>query len=315
MRTTLLNRVGASAALLCCILTSQVTAQTAAAGISPVPIWPSTGIVPQELQGQHVFLDPSTNQVIVSYVDDQGSHKLVRFDREDQVDLAITAAVTVRPDGQFTYDYTLQNGGRAKRPLKEWTLIVGAPTDQLTATHAAWHATSHASPLPRPGSIRPDMALTWSGPTRAAVVPVVGALAGFRVMSTYTPGLTLAYGSALVPTPYAVAAAQAFPTVVAQQLTPIVNPTWNAAQVLTIGPKYSPSDPKGLIAMDFHRSLNQLIVNQLLKADSPFVSGALAALETFMLNTESGSPALEFLAQANPGLEAQIAAAMAFSLR
>jgi len=141
------------------------------------------------------------------------------------------------------------------------------------------------------------------------------AIGGFRVVSSYKPGLTLAYAQAAVESEYTEAAARTLPPAVAEQLSRIMSPDWDTAQVMTVGPKFTTGDPKELIAMDFHRGLSQLAVTGALKADSPFVSSAISALISHMQSPGSAGPPLDFLEKAAPGLETEVAVAMKLSLQ
>jgi len=86
--------------------------------------------------------------------------------------------------------------------------------------------------------------------------------------------------------------------------------------VNTIGPKYSTSDPKSLIASDFYRNLKLLEIVGTLKANSPFFVAAIASLESYLKSPGSNklSPPLDYLNKASTGLESEIAAAMRLSL-
>ena len=105
------------------------------------------------------------------------------------------------------------------------------------------------------------------------------------------------------------------PDTVRRQLALVINPDWDTAQTMTIGPKFAPTDPKPTVAMDFHDALNKLAVVGPLRPDSVFVSSALKALSTFMAAPESMSLDLSYLEKAAPGLESEVAAAMRISLQ
>lgn len=111
------------------------------------------------------------------------------------------------------------------------------------------------------------------------------------------------------------AVSAALPEMVRKQLALVMNPDWNTAQAMTIGPKFALADPKSIIAMDFHAALSKLAVMGPLRPDSTFVSGAIKALSFYMASPDSMSLDLTFLDKAAPGPESEIAAAMRISLQ
>lgn len=305
-----------SLAVLILVMAVPGFAQKVATGVmSPVPLWPPDGNIPDDMKDQFVFLDLSKGQVVVSYPDPQapGGRVMLRFDRHDQAEPIIASAVALEEGGLYRYEYTIRNGISAKKKLKNWSLLVGSGAG-LKATHAVWNASSESSPGSQPGSIRPELLLKWSAPSAGEIERGDGR-AGFELRSTLKPGLTIAFAQSVALSEYTDAVAPKLPKAVVEQLSKVINIHWDTSQAMTVGPKFAPQDPIKLIALDFHRALNKLSVLGPLKADSPFVAGALRELTSFIQTPIETSLRLDFLNRAAPGLESEIAAAMKLSLQ
>lgn len=291
--------------------------QGATAVLSPVPIYPPDGNIPETLKDRFVFLNPATNEIVISYPDQRalGQRVTQRFSRHNQVDPVVTATVTAQADGLYQYSYVVQNGPQARKTMQSWALVVGGTDSVLSTRQASWAMSTAKSPFGRPGAIRPDSQITWSAPTTKGLLAQGQSLPGFRVTSRYKPGITIAYAQAASATEITAAVASQYPKAVSEQLALISDPKWDSTQTLTIGPKFDPNDPKELIALDFHHALNQLAVTGVLKADSPFVTEALSSLVSYMQSPAGSSPSMDFASKASAGLESDIASAMRMSLR
>ena len=57
------------------LITCAAFAQPVGVGVelSPVPIWPKSGVIPIELQDRYVFLDPEAGELVLAYPEDVGS--------------------------------------------------------------------------------------------------------------------------------------------------------------------------------------------------------------------------------------------------
>ncbi len=144
---------------------------------SRVPPINRDGTIPEAFKDRHVFVNPSTHEIVVSYPNPQnpGERKTIRFGMRNQLDPILTARVTAQPGGLYQYDYALGNGSKARMRLRTWTLAVGSADAQLSATHPLWSISSAASLVSQPLNIRPDTGLTWSGAAAVRLVPGTGA--------------------------------------------------------------------------------------------------------------------------------------------
>lgn len=284
--------------------------------IGPAPPYPANGQIPEDLKNQFVFIDYATREVVVAYPDQAaiGGRRVLRFERADQVEPVLRSTVSTGPAGVYVYKYTLQNGPSATRPLKSLSITV--PKDsKIVAQHPVWSTGQGGPDIGRAGALRPETLLTWTGAAPAVQLAKGQVIGDFQVVTGLRPGLVIAFAEAAVGNGMAAEKAAALPETVQAQLSQVLQPQWNMAQTITIGPRFAPSDPKSLVAFDFHGVLKKLSILGALKSDSPFVTGALAALVSYMSAPESSSLAMDFLEKAAPGLESEIAAAMRISFQ
>jgi hypothetical protein len=294
-----------------------VLAQQGAAVFSPVPPLNRDGTVP-DMKDNFVFVDPPTGDIVLAYPDPQapGQNKKLRFGRHNQVDPVVTSTVTALPGGGYKYAYTVQNGPKGKKKLQSWSISSGTGDNSLAAKHPLWTASSAPSAVGRPGTIRPEVMVTFNADSKTKLAQGV-ASGGFEIVSAYRPGVTVGYAQGEVDAEIPDSLVASLPQKAKDQLLPLLAPQWDSVQVLTIGPKYARDDPKTIVAMDFYRTLQQLSITGGLKADSAFVTGGLAVLESYLRSPGSASltPRLDFLGKASAGLESEIAAAMRISLQ
>lgn len=290
--------------------------RVAAVEFSPVPPYPSEGLFPNELKDQFVFIDFARNDVVVSYPNDNLPGRRIehRFGRHTQVEPVVTSSLAAQQDGSFLYKYSVQNAAQAKRPMKTLAISNGEAGATTTARHPVWVATVTPSDIATPGSLRPEALITWTGRPGTHLARGQSAT-GFEIASKLRPGLVIGFAQASVDAEVTDAIARSLPAAAREQLALVMNPHWDTAQFMTVGPKFAPSDPKSLIAMDFHKSLSKLSIVGPLKADSSFVRGALAALVSYMSESDTNSIQLGFLDTAAPGLESEVASAMRISLK
>lgn len=130
--------------LLCSAAAAQVANSQSAvrAGFSPVPIWPQSGVLPDALQQQYVFFDPSTNEVVLNVPEDpaapnNGVRKQVRFTLHNGTDPLVSVHIQPSAGGSLSYQYSIGNGSSARQPLETFALFVPANSG-LQASHPSW---------------------------------------------------------------------------------------------------------------------------------------------------------------------------------
>jgi len=87
---------------------------------------------------------------------------------------------------------------------------------------------------------------------------------------------------------------------------------------LTVGPWFPQGTELSTIVQNFQYGISRLSLTHRLHENSPFVSGALSAFETYFQSGETATffqrGGLDFLSSAAPGLEREIANAIRLTL-
>src|SRR5678810_443071 len=114
----------------------------AAVQLSPVPIWPSNGVILKEVSGQYVFYDPSTEEYVIAYPENLGTSEseknpgkllISRFPTTKGAKPSIQFSI-IRDQEKYRYTYRIANAAGAKRPITSWYLATPVqPDGALTA--------------------------------------------------------------------------------------------------------------------------------------------------------------------------------------
>jgi hypothetical protein len=316
-------RAGVALFILMVLLTSGFAQQNkpdVRPGISPLPLWPLNGDFPNLPPDQYVFLDPQTNEWVVSYPEDPNAphsgRVTLRFDSHAAVEPVLLAHVSRQTDGTYSYEYTVLNSSRARTPLKNWTLLVPTPDEKFQARHSAWLASRKDA-----AQVRDLLAaasrlaiVEWGGPNP---IPPGGATGAFTLRSGSSPGFTTASFSGLAKSEYSDQIASALPRVVADQVAHVLQPAWDSQVRMVLGPRFPVGTPQIIVVDNFHFGISVLAQQGILNSESPFVKDALATLRGFLSSGGAISltaDRLDFLTAAVPGLESEIASALRLSL-
>jgi hypothetical protein len=315
---------------LCCA-SAYAQQPTVATGLSPVPIWPASGIVPPQMSDRYVFLDPPANQLVLYYPENlgqadfqtsPGSMRLERLELRDKVQPFVSVNVR-RQGGGVVYDYQIANGAGAKQAIARLELVgrempgdgaMKAPPRWGQAIAAATTNTMSMSTLGFPLGKRMNWQVAGAG------IAPGKALSGFQVTSSLLPGITVlqveASGSAGL--------GKDLPRMVREQAAPMMKPGHNQQTVYTIGPRFSSGDFMLQRVVQFQSSLGRMIRSGALDANSPAIAEAMQVLESYSqaaaqqpnapLDTWTGPP-LMFTAAARPGIETEVTNALKMSLR
>jgi hypothetical protein len=310
--------------ILSCSLVLPTGAQQVRLAPSPIPSWPPPADYLETHPDQYVFFDALAQEWVVTFPDTQGVQQddprtELRFSSHAEVKPVISVHVEKSGKGGFDYTYTLQNGLGARTPLAKWTLLVPVGDDRFTATHGSWRATRNESGNPRvlnPGARR-LAELHWSPPTMNGSLPPGSGASGFSVHSAFAPGFSTIAAKGRVAREYDPAVASQLPKAAADQLARVLEPAFDSARQLVIGPWFAPDADLATIAMNFQYGIRLLSDQQLLNSESAFVKGALAVFDNFLASdaaTELDPSRMEFLSAATPGLETEIANAIRLAL-
>lgn len=316
-----------------------VTSQAVTAQLSPIPLYPGNGVIPQELAANLVFFDPQKGNLVVSYpynIDDataapsSGPRKEFRVELKKQVNAMLYVAFGKNSSGQTTYSYNVVNKSDAKQDVGSVSLAIPSPGSNLPRTAVSRDLVDQASP-----------AITGSGGWDAAALPAdkgvvqvrwsktgehgvaAGSTAGgFAVASVLRPGFMFATVRGLSAGPE-LTDIQA-PARVHEALTALDESGYNQQTVLTLGPQFPGSANRVAIAANFLEGISVLTQHRYMDAQSPFVKETIASLRRYLAGTALGidgpaadyvGPSLALQSKASAGLEAQIAEAMKISLQ
>jgi hypothetical protein len=289
-------------------------------GASTLPLWPAKGDTSYLPDGQYVFFSPETDQWIVSYPEDFKNPKTskritLRFDSHKQVDPQPSVSISRPPEGGYSYTYTLENSGRARAPVHEWSLLVPDPDRTFEAPHKTWKSSRREEADARDffsAASRLTM-VTWSG--SEGIGP--GARSAFTVHSDHSPGFTTATFRGAGKSEYNDQTAAALPSVVAEQAAQLIQPAWDNQIRRVLGPRFPPGTSQFVVADNFQLAIDVLVKDGRLEAKSEFVKQTLPALRDYLSSggaTPFSANGLGFLSAARPGLESDIAAALKLSL-
>jgi len=195
---------------LCC---GSAHAQQAriATGLSPVPLWPSDGVIQPQFADRYVFLDMPAKQLVLYYPENLGRsdfatnpgvQKMERLDLYDQVQGSVAVSVKRQGNG-FIYAYRVANASTAKQPIAclDLTGHAGANDVRMSGPQRwgaaiAPAATNGASMLGLGAPLGGRMGWQVTG---QGIAPG-GELAGFQLTSSMQPGITMIQlGSATPP--------------------------------------------------------------------------------------------------------------------
>ena len=287
-------------------------------GLSPVPIWPSDGVVPASLGDWYVFLDIQSNQLVLTWPEDLGSpsferkpgaRRIERIDLNNRVEPSVSIAVR-RSESGFEYRYRVTNGETAEQPIRRLEMPVSAfriGTDTIVAP-ASW--TNTAEPIPNTGvqglavpNVSMQYLLTEDIPKEILSellrnLPVLlrwdadsrprGGQAQFSAIPPGGQRDAFEVRSPLRPgftTVYAFGGAPPeldgdIPSVVREQARPILISRGQPA--VTIGPMIRAEASTREIVGDFQLGISRLAEEGRLDAGSPAIHEALRALDGYM---------------------------------
>ena len=289
---------------------------------SPVPIWPSNGIIPQELQGKYVFYDPSTEEIVLAFPENlenlqsgetPGPLHIERVNTNRGAHPSITFSITPAQK-KYLYAYRIENDASAKKFIT--AIDLPAPSfgsDDLLSAPAHWRAAPMKSEIGAVGQALRSFSAGYLlsfyfADDKGPMSP--GSGGNFSILASAKPGFTVAWvRGGLFPS-----FSSSLPSPVMDQLAPALAMNFNTTGVVTIGPKFAVDEPSIRIASDFHFGITQLINNRILNGDSPAIREAMTALASFIENPESVQVPLALKEKPNAGMESAVLQALMLSL-
>jgi hypothetical protein len=289
-----------------------------------LPLWPKDGKVAQALDGNLVFRDPATEEIVLAYPAEaersgQASGLTARrehgrFYLNNRTAPLVRSAVSRNREGQFVYTYEMENCPEAVKPIHAWQVAGprGGPREDpaLQGSHPSWHpspAIGHQVVLPSlsGGYWQFVSWYRWDNP----ILPgqKVG---GFELISSFRPGFTTA--AATGPEPgFGIPDDSSLELI--DQLTPLTSVGVRERTTLTLGPRFSPQMSNLEVARAWAAETQELIVSEWLDGQSPFIGEVLTRLRAYI--ESGGSSPLVFQIEPQPGFETEIANAIRLSLQ
>ena len=173
----------------------------------PVPNWPANGVVPAEMKGKYVFVDPAKNEYVVAFPenlasptfdkDGPGAMRVMRLELLRAVEPNVNLTLSPMNGGRLRYTYEVANASGAKQSIDQWSMII----PEAAATSAiknpdGWMAVVQGKrqfKVPNAQWIKPGAAAVWSFRKPEQVIPAGDKKTGFILESDLLPGFTLGY--------------------------------------------------------------------------------------------------------------------------
>jgi len=305
------------------------------AHLSPIPLYPASGVIPPEMTDHFLFFDPQTGELVVSYpenvddpsfLDHPAARRQFRLELKKNVNAMVYVAFNKDRLGRYTYSYRIANQGDAKQDIGLFSLPAPFPAaPDASADMAARHAPAIVGAGGwRAAVAAPDRGIArveWSSAGASGIR--AGTMAGeFVVASALKPGFVQATvrGASAGPE---LSMAQA-PARVRQALRELEESGYNQQAVMTLGPQFPESTNQITMAANFLEGILVLKQHGYLDANSRFVAEAVDALTQYLDGTRNAAdgpaadyvgPALRLREKPAAGLEAQIREAMKISLQ
>jgi len=173
----------------------------------PVPAWPTNGVIPMELKGHYVFVDPPKNEYVVAYPDNLGSPnfekegpaelQIHRYPLQRDVDPKVSVAVTPSTGGKNKYAYTIFNSPSAKQSLDQWILVLPDAADMSGIKRpAGWFGVIQKGrkfTVAKPDWIKSGTAAVFSFEKQQDQILPGSIKGGFELESDLKPGFTVGF--------------------------------------------------------------------------------------------------------------------------
>jgi len=318
--------------------------------LPPVPAYPPSGEIPEELHDRLVYLDEETGELVLSFPPYPGEEpeldpeqKLIGGRVVEKAPLGIAScpslSVAIYQPGDprtrgYVYRYRIQNRPQARKPIGQILLPVPLKQQEMALSGLVrpygWGVDDWEMPEAEVEGWVEAMSSSWGEEYRREVRQSM-----FRRRINWHAQLTkytLAQGEVLEPFGLTT---EALPGVVrayvvgkpsrissrSSWVEELRGQTWafnfsevNSLSISTLGPKFSPEADKRLIASDFLSSLEELIRAGELDGKSPFIREALPLLETVSGGSGGAVEAAGWPSETETDFEAEILMALRLSL-
>lgn len=259
--------------------------QPSAPGSPEAPTWPSSNEIPQSLQCQYVFVGPNRDMLIVRVPPDSayarsGNPPVIRYDLHNRLNPEITARLIVDQQGNYVYEYVVDNAPSSVDSIGKWDLLIPATqTEEPKISCGDWCGGTSFAPIMRQVEM-PDQpkgrVVMWVRQNGGSPIAPSQSRRGFRIESSCRPGFT----TALFHSGIWVNIDQDLPDEVFKQLEFYNDPTWGQIPALTFGPMFCAGSSRPAIAQNMISGINRLLETKRLDPKSEFVHDVLALVRS-----------------------------------
>ena len=266
----------------------------------PVPTWPGDRESAAIPEGKYVFLTPDRHDIIVLVPKDKdlkGPKIPIRVPLKNDLKPSISISVLSSGGlgGLFTYQYSLANKRVARDAIGSFTLVVPAQDSSLEVPYVP-PVPGHAWPGARAHAVIASQAifpwvprgryLHWFQQPERNVVTPGKVIDGFTIKSSFLPGLTTAWLSSGELVNFD----QSWPEEIFKQLELLEDFRFRRVFVPTIGPMFTSTTPKPLIAGELVKDLQALVKYGWLRPASLFTKEALRLAQDIVTTNLSARP-------------------------
>jgi len=203
----------------------------------PVPLWPSTGVIPPDLKSHYVFVDAAKNEFVVAYPENLGSpnfekdgpstRQVSRYKLQMYVDPRVSVAIAASAGGKFRYAYTVADGPAAKGSVDQWALTMPEAAGTSAAKFpTGWFGVVQKSRKMALGNdwIKSGSAAVYSFDKVSEQIKPGSKKSGFELESDLKPGFTLGFFRQAENTEAQLQQSGNIPTIIVKNATPPPTP-------------------------------------------------------------------------------------------
>ena len=313
-----MTKIYAILSLLLPIYTLAQTGIGPRVGLSPIPLWPANGDFSSVSNTQAVFYSPATSEYIVTTVDPASGDRSVRLrvPSHKATDFSVRATVARNGDGTFQYEYSVQNGVRARQAIAEWS-IETSRSQTMQLTHSSW--TGHVVGSP---ASEPPQAIIFRNRaqflSQGADIEPGSSATGFTITSDLAPGFVAARakGRAAGNEPTAEQLA-GLPPATVSQLATCLSDAWDTNGTIVLGPAFAKQISAPEVEVNFYKEIARLTRPRQGQAPSAALGSLKLTLNSAISSDDHSvkSSDLDVAAAAANGDEAKVISALRLSLQ
>ena len=317
--------------------------------LPPVPAYPPSGEIPEELHERLVYLDEETGELVLSfplYPAFEGlgpGQELIGGRVVEKAPLGIAScpslSVAIYQPGDprtrgYVYRYRIQNRSQARKSIGQILLPVPLKQQEVGLSGLVrpygWGVDDWELPESRVEERSKAMSSSWGEDYRQEVrhsmlrrrinwhaqlsqydIAQGKTLEPFGFTTEALPGIVRAY---VVAKPSLISTRSNWVWELREQKWAFSFRENNSLSISTLGPKFSPDADKRLIALDFLGSLEELIRTGELEGESPFIRKLFSLLETVAGGSGGAVEAAAWPSGTETDFEAEILMALRLSL-